>query len=391
MASNWKEAKLKDVALINPAESLKKGQLSKKIPMDGLLPFCKKIPGYLIEKYNGGTKFRNGDTIMARITPCLENGKTAKVDILDNDEIGFGSTEYIVFRAIENETDSDYLYYLITSSQIREPAIKSMVGSSGRQRVQTDVVKDLNIMLPPLETQQKIAKVLGALDDKIELNNSINNNLEQQAQAIFKSWFVDFEPFGGTMPDDWEIKTLDEFCNIFTGRKNANENDENGKNKFFTCGPKPLLINSYIHDGPAIIIAGNGAYTGRTRFYDGKFDLYQRTYACISLENINKDYIYLLYIIIKNVLQKNIMGGTHGSAVPYIVMNDIAKFEITFKKDIFDNLSSIIKPFINKILENEIENEHLIQLRDTLLPKLMSGEIDVSGVNIEEKIISTQL
>lgn len=382
MTSDWKEYKLEDIALINPAESLKKGELAKKIPMDVLQPFCKEVPGYLVEKYNGGTKFRNGDTIMARITPCLENGKTTKVDILNDNEVGFGSTEYIVFRAIENKTDSDYLYYLVTSSQIRESAIKSMVGSSGRQRVQTDVVKNLSIILPPLPIQRKIAKVLSAIDDKIELNNSINNNLEQQAMAIFKSWFVNFEPFGGIMPDDWEIKTLDAFCNIFTGRKNANENDENGKNKFFTCGPKTLLINSCIHEGPAIIIAGNGAYTGRTKFYDGKFDLYQRTYACTSLENTNKNYIYLLYIIIKNVLQKNIMGGTHGSAIPYIVMNDIAKFEITFKKDIFDNLSSIIKPLINKVLGNEAENEKLIQLRDTLLPKLMSGEIDVSNVEI---------
>jgi type I restriction enzyme S subunit len=184
------------------------------------------------------------------------------------------------------------------------------------------------------------------------------------------------------MPDDWEIKSLDKFCNIFTGRKNANEFDKNGKNKFFTCGPTPLQINSYIYDGPAVIISGNGAYTGRTRFYNGKFDLYQRTYACTISENIKKDYIYLLYFIIKNVLQKNIAGGTHGSAVPYIVLNDIAKFELHFKKQVFDQLSTIMKTIINEILHNEEENERLVQLRDTLLPKLMSGEIDVENVDI---------
>ena len=113
---------------------------------------------------------------MARITPCLENGKTAKVNILDKGEIGFGSTEYIVFRAKEG-TDEDYLYYLICSPLVREPAIKSMVGSSGRQRVQADAVERLVIATPTYEEQRKIGGLLKSLDDKIALNNRINENL----------------------------------------------------------------------------------------------------------------------------------------------------------------------------------------------------------------------
>ena len=178
MTSNeWKKCKLFEIAEFNPIETIKRGQLAKKIAMEKLIPYCKQIPSFERCKYNGGTKFRNGDTIMARITPCLENGKISKVTILNDNEIGFGSTEYIVFRAIENLSNPDFLYYLITSSLVREPAIKSMVGSSGRQRVQIDVVKNIEIGIPSLETQQKIAKVLSAIDDKIELNNSINNNL----------------------------------------------------------------------------------------------------------------------------------------------------------------------------------------------------------------------
>ena len=144
--------------------------------MDKLQPFCRDIPSYEVETYTGGTKFRNGDTIMARITPCLENGKTAKVDVLDSGEIGFGSTEYIVFRAKEN-VDEDYLYYLVCSDEVREPAIKSMVGSSGRQRVQTDVLQNLNIVVPSFDIQKKIGALLCNIDDKIALNNQINKNL----------------------------------------------------------------------------------------------------------------------------------------------------------------------------------------------------------------------
>lgn len=169
--------KLSEIALFNPTETIKKGTLAKKIGMDKLQSFCRDIPDYEIAEFTGGTKFRNGDTIMARITPCLENGKTAKVNLLDDGEIGFGSTEYIVYRAIDGITDEDYLYYLVCSPFVRDIAIKSMVGSSGRQRVQTDVVKNIEIDLPSLDDQRKIGALLKSLDDKIAVNNVINENL----------------------------------------------------------------------------------------------------------------------------------------------------------------------------------------------------------------------
>lgn len=170
-------ARLSDYIIINPKESLKKGTMAKKIPMDKLKPFCRDVPEYEVTVFNGGAKFRNGDTIMARITPCLENGKTAMVNVFDENEIGFGSTEFIVFRAIEGLTTPDFVYYLVSSSLVRDPAIKSMVGSSGRQRVQTDVVKNLKICFPSIVKQVQITNILKLLDDKIALNNKINNNL----------------------------------------------------------------------------------------------------------------------------------------------------------------------------------------------------------------------
>ena len=185
MKSEWTKKMLSDIADFNPRETIKKGAIAKKIPMDVLRPFYRDIPYYVEECFSGGTKFRNGDTIMARITPCLENGKTAQVSILNDGEVGFGSTEYIVFRAKENLADEDYLYYLVCSPLVRDPAIKSMVGSSGRQRVQTDVVQNLEIDIPDLDTQKKIGGILRTFDNKIALNNAINENLLEQAQTIF--------------------------------------------------------------------------------------------------------------------------------------------------------------------------------------------------------------
>ena len=172
----WLEKRMDEIADFNPRESIPNGTIAKKVSMDKLQPFCRDVPGFELEIFSGGTKFRNGDTIMARITPCLENGKTAMVDVLDDDEVGFGSTEYIVFRA-KKGTDPDFLYYLVTSPMVRDPAIKSMVGSSGRQRVQTSVVQELRIKVPDLKEQRAISRVLKTLDDKIAINRRVNENL----------------------------------------------------------------------------------------------------------------------------------------------------------------------------------------------------------------------
>ena len=145
--------------------------------MDRLQPFTRNIGEYELAPYTGGAKFRNGDTVMARITPCLENGKTAMVSILDDNEVGFGSTEYIVLRNKNGLKDSRFVYYFATNPWFRDIAIKSMVGSSGRQRVQQSVLENLTVSIPSLPTQQRIANILGSLDNKIELNRRINDNL----------------------------------------------------------------------------------------------------------------------------------------------------------------------------------------------------------------------
>ena len=202
---------------VNPRETIDKGHLSKKIGMDKLQPFCRDIQEYEIAEFNGGAKFRNSDTIMARITPCLENGKIAMVNVLDENEVGFGSTEYIVFRAKKGLTIPDFVYYLVSSSIVRNPAIKSMVGSSGRQRVQIDVVKNIEICFPSISEQFKIASILKALDDKIALNNKINNNLLEQIKTICTAWLSEYKPFDGVMPSDWVETPLSDIAEFISG------------------------------------------------------------------------------------------------------------------------------------------------------------------------------
>ena len=276
---------------------------------------------------------------------------------------------------IPNEaTDPLFLFYLLKHNKDK---IEAMGSGTTFKEVSGNTMKNIMVRVPSDKGVQKnIASILGTLDDKIEENERINNNLEQQADALYQAFFSPKSETKG------KIVTLDEFCSIFTGKKNANASVNGGKYKFFTCAPDALQIDSYIYDGNAIIVSGNGAYTGRTRFYCGKFDLYQRTYACTLLDNVNPEFIFPLYWFVKLELSKKIMGGTRGSAIPYIVMNDLAKFEFIYNEQTFTEYMPIFKSLTEAIQANEFENENLAQIRDSLLPKLMSGEIDVSDIDI---------
>ena len=383
----WKEVTLGDFMQCNPKRTIKKGQKARKITMDLLIPHSKTIRNWNYEPYSGGAKFQNGDTIMARITPCLENGKHAFVSILDKGEIAYGSTEYFVFCGKEEVSDNDFVYYLTKTPLFRDTAIKSMVGSSGRQRAQMDILENLKMLVPKdISDQRRIASILSSLDRKIELNNKINADLEEMAQAIFKNWFVDFEPFKdgkfvdselGMIPEGWKVGSLGDFCNVFTGKKNTNQAIEKGLYPFFSCAPEPLASNDAIFNGKAIIIAGNGSYTGRTSFYNGGFDLYQRTYACTIREQDKENLMIFFYHMMKQFFEPTKMGGTRGSSIPYIVMGDITQQKFPYSKDWLIRFSNIANSMMDRKLRIDKENSRLSLLRDTLLPRLMSGELEV--------------
>ena len=276
-----------------------------------------------------------------------------------------------------NVLNADFLYYLLMQNTLVD-ALQAIAeqSTSAYPAIKPSDIENLEIEIPDLATQKKISDILSSLDRKIAKNAEINKNLEQQANVLYQSFF---SPNSGIQG---KAVTLDKYCSIFTGKKNANASIDGGKYKFFTCAPDTLQINSYIYDGNAIIVSGNGAYTGRTRFYSGRFDLYQRTYACTLLDGVNPNYIFPLYWFVKLELSKKIMGGTRGSAIPYIVMNDLAKFEFVYSDEMFDTYTPIFKSLTESIQANELENEHLSDLRDTLLPQLMSAELDVSEIDL---------
>ncbi len=141
---------------------------------------------------------------MARITPCLENGKVAQYSDQERTGFAFGSTEFIVIRGRPKFTDTNYAYYLTKWNEVQDYAIGQMTGTSGRQRVPAESLNHLIVPVPPLPEQRAIAHILGTLDDKIELNRKMNETLEAMARAIFKAWFVDFEPVRAKMEGRWQ-------------------------------------------------------------------------------------------------------------------------------------------------------------------------------------------
>lgn len=379
----WKEVTLGDFMQCNPKRTIKKGQKARKITMDLLIPHSKTIRNWNYEPYSGGAKFQNGDTIMARITPCLENGKHAFVSILDKGEIAYGSTEYFVFCGKEDVSDNDFVYYLTKTPLFRDTAIKSMVGSSGRQRAQMDVLENLKMLVPKdISDQRRIASILSSLDRKIELNNKINADLEEMAQAIFKNWFVDFEPFKdgkfvdselGMIPEGWKVGRLGELCNFKRGKNLLTKNAIDEGVPVVAGGLEPSCYHNVANTGaPVITVSGSGANAGFMRMYHVPVWASDCSFIDISCENF-----YFVYCFLK-VNSKLLKHAQTGAVQPHVKPSDIHDFELVIpdKESIYE-FQDKAKPFFDKIAAIQKENSRLSLLRDTLLPRLMSGELEV--------------
>ncbi|RTL01999.1 MAG: restriction endonuclease subunit S [Proteobacteria bacterium] len=411
LPDGWGVKQLGDVINFNPTEKLPKGSVAKKIAMEKLQPYTRKITNYEIANFTGGSKFKNKDTLLARITPCLENGKTSYVDILEDNEIGFGSTEFIILREKSSITDSKFIYYLSISPDFRDKAIKSMTGSSGRQRVQTDELMNHEMAIPPINEQKEIAAILSSLDDKIELNQQINKKLEEIAQAIFNEWFIDFNfpdengnPYrdsGGAMinselgqiPASWSVGKLGDYVDIVGGATPSTKNE-----KFWNEGsiswstPKDLSVNKDIFlkdtlkkitdDGLKEI--SSGLLPIKTLLLSSRAPIGYLAISNINLA-INQGYIAILpsskydtlflYVWLKNNMDK-VVAMANGSTFQEISKKSFKMIDIvSYPVQLVQQYLDIISKFFEQINLLEIEILNLQDTRDYLLPKLMLCKI----------------
>lgn len=390
MTSEWRTIRAADFIDFNPRLSLKKGDIATKVAMDKLKPFTKKIPETEKAEFNGGAKFCNGDTVMARITPCLENGKTAYVDMLDDGEIGFGSTEFIVMRAKTGISDPQFVYYTAINPVFRNVAIKSMVGSSGRQRVQQSVLEELELSVPDLDEQGRIGDFLARIDEKIALNDRINDNLYAQAKAIFDNHFINID----AIPAGWRKGNLLDIANYLNGlamQKFRPQGNEIGlpvlkikelrqgscddSSELCSLRIKPEYI---IHDGD-VIFSWSGSLLVDI-WCGGTCGLNQHLFKVTS--DIYDKWFYYLWTA-HHLARFIAIAADKATTMGHIKREELAKAEVLIPcEEDYTSLTSIMQPIFELIISNRIEARKLAALRDELLPKLMSGEIDVSAIQL---------
>lgn len=366
----WKEYKFSDFVDINPTVSMKSGLAYSFIEMKDLQDGIKYCFPSAKRKLSGGARFKEGDTLFARITPCLENGKICMVKGLENG-VGFGSTEFLVFRGKENISDNDFVFYLSRWDEVRGFAESNFEGTSGRQRVPKNCFDNLRLDLPFITEQRAIASVLSSLDDKIDLLHRQNKTLEQLAETLFRQWFVEPVRRGG---EGDEVISIGNLANVTTGKglKRA-EFIENGKYPILGANGEIGRTNKYLTDSK-LILTGRVGTLGKVFISEGKVWISDNV---LIINPFDEKFFYPIYFNLKSVDFENLNVG---STQPLVTQTEVKKIELKIPtKEHFEEFAKICSYNFEKIKTNQIQIRTLTQLRNTLLPKLMSGEVRVKN------------
>ena len=401
-----------DAVIINPTIKLKKGNEYPFVDMASVSRDSRTV--YALEKREytgGGSKFQDGDTLMARITPCLENGKISRYKAKLNDcLVGFGSTEFLVIRGKPSVTDNDFAYYLTQWDEFQNFAISQMTGSSGRQRVPVSALSHFFVNLPPLPVQKKIAAILSSLDDKIEINTRMNKVLEETARTLFHRWFVEFEfpndegkPYkssGGRMiasemgeiPEGWRVGTLKELITIIGGGtpKTSIKEYWTGTIPWFSVVDAPKEGDIFVLDTEkhvselgiensstqilplgTTIISARGT-VGKIAMVGTPMAMNQSCYGIKGKDAGTDIYIYYLISNMVGTLQKQ----GHGSVFNTITRDTINNQQVVIPDiEIRSTFDQAQLPLFQQIKTNLQQSDALKKIRDTLLPKLLCGEL----------------
>ena len=274
--------------------------------------------------------------------------------------------------------DYNFVYYFLCSKFYE---LSSLANGGAQQNLNAQIIKDFPIKIPVnLSDQRKIAGILSALDAKIENNNKINANLESQAQALFKSWFVDFTPFKdqpfvdselGPIPQGWKVGKLGDICTFKRGKNLLSKNAIDEGVPVVAGGLSPSCYHNQANtSAPVVTVSGSGANAGFMRMYH--VDVWA---SDCSFIDVSCDYLYFVYCFL-SVNRRLLKHAQTGAVQPHVKTADIHDFDVVIpEEDIVKAFQSIIKELLTKVGVNEKENQRLAALRDTLLPKLMSGEI----------------
>ncbi len=382
----------RDFIDINPRVRLVKDCEYPFVDMGMVEPYRRYVNsvGYRFFK-NGGSKFLHGDTLFARITPCLENGKIAQYKN-HKGQVAFGSTEFFIFRARPGISDPGFVYYLAKSDIVRKPAEKSMSGASGRQRAALESIADLKVPCPPLPIQQKIASILSAYDDLIENNLRRIKILEEMAQNLYREWFVKFRFPGhektkfvdsplGRIPEGWEVAEFRNLFNIKYGKTLSKTHImKDGLYPVYGAGDVIGYYDKVIYEAKCALVTSRGNGSGtvwRTR--EAAFITNNSLIILPKTEYKHWDYSFV-ELLLKH---SNVMEAKTGSAQPQVTIENLNYVKaIVPEKSSVDKFCSYTTPIFDQVDLYISKNSTLRKTLGLLLPKLISGEVDVSELDI---------
>ncbi|MDD6595598.1 MAG: restriction endonuclease subunit S [Catenibacterium mitsuokai] len=288
---------------------------------------------------------------------------------------------------IPNEnTDPLFLYYLL---KFNKDKIESMGSGTTFKEISAKVMKSIKVFVPISKSMQKnIASILGAIDNKIELNNSINNNLLQQAQVLYKDWFFDFSPFSteGSLPDGWHLGTVGDIIQLHDSKRIPLSGSERDKMEkvYPYYGATSLMdyVDNYIFDGIYLLLGEDGTVVNSLGFpilqyVYGQFWVNNHAHIITGKEGFSVEELYLFFSL------TNIKSIVTGAVQQKVSQQNLKKVPaIIPSKESLSAFDNLIQPIFAQIRNLRDENAHLADLRDTLLPRLMSGELDVSNIDI---------
>ena len=284
--------------------------------------------------------------------------------------------------------DERFSYYFLKSIDF-----KNYNSGSAQPSLNRNYIYPIEIKVPPLPIQRKIAAILSAYDRLIENNTRRIEILEEMARSIYREWFVKFRFPGheqvqmvdselGLIPEGWEVVCLGKLASFQTGKLNSNAAKPNGVYPFFTCSQEIFRTDTYSFDTECVLLAGNNANgVFHIKYFKGKFDAYQRTYVIRSL-NQHKVTNYYLYFAIKAQLE-HLKSISTGSATKFLTLTILNNLNIIVSlPEIQDKFAKFIFVVFSEIELLQAKNANLRKTRDLLLPRLISGEIDVENLDI---------
>lgn len=303
-------------------------------------------------------------------------GKTA---ILRDKDVPANTNQAVALIRIDSsKCNCEYVYYFLNVPKMVKTA-NTVSSQSAQPNINLKQIGNLEIYLPSIKIQDTIVDILSDYDNLIENNQKQIKLLEEAAQRLYKEWFVDlrFPGYENTtitdgVPEGWDKKSLGEIVPVLTGKKDANFGTQDGKYPFFTCSQEPIKAPIYSFDTSAVILAGNGDFN--VKLYRGKFEAYQRTYV-LSPDNL--EHLYLLYHAVNSNMNKLVKGAS-GSTIKFLTKGMIESIEILIPtENVLLQFNQLMEEIQNKIEALKKSVAYSTEARDRLLPKLMSGEIEV--------------